>query len=574
MTPYLLPTPSALRPAGRLAPAKVPTRALTLAVTLATLLALTDARGAAAPLPDAEAMRRYAEQLLIDQGVTAQAPGVAVLVARGDELLVHTARGLASVELGVPLRPEQRFRLGSITKQFAAAWLLRLVDQGRVRLDDPLSRFLPQYPGATGITVAQLLNHTSGVRSYTAIPGYMHNPVRHDLDTAQMVAVFKDQPADFAPGTRWNYSNSGYVLVGAVIEAVTGQPWWQAASTLMAPVFYPAPGTLVPGHVSGYTRGPGGQVAPAGLVSMTQPHAAGALVADVQALWRWNQLLHEGGYLQPETYRRMTTPEGAATAAGYGYGISAGKVRGMPTLEHGGGIHGFRTLMQYLPGPRVTVALLSNTDAPGLNLDLMARQLAAQAAGQPYPPRRPAVPLDAATLRGYEGVYANDQASRTLRVVDGKLVSQRAGGASAVLVPQGADRFATDGGLAAWQFERGAVGRVNGLRYLPDGDGDGELSPRTGDAVVRADITLTPDQQQALVGEYVDGPRTMTVSVDAAGRLLVQLTGQPAIPVRAAGPRELYPTVVEATLHFLPAEGQARELVLEQGGRRLSFQRR
>jgi hypothetical protein len=284
--------------------------------------------------------------------------------------------------------------------------------------------------------------------------------------------------------------------------------------------------------------------------------------------------LHEGGYLKPDTYRRMITPEGAAAPAHYGFGIMEGQVRGLSLLEHGGGIHGFQSLLQYLPQPRVTVVLLTNTDAGGANLALVARQLAAQAAGRPYPPRLPAVALDAATLKGYEGVFAAAGVSRTLRVVDGKLTSQRAGGASAVLVPQGSDRFVTDQGVAAWQFERGADGRVNGLRYLPDGDGEGDRSPRAGDLPVRPDVTLTDAQQQALLGDYVGAPGTLTVARDATGQLTVQLTGQAAIPVRAAGPRELYPTVVDATLTFAPAEGPARELVLEQGGRRLSFQRR
>jgi D-alanyl-D-alanine carboxypeptidase len=149
---------------------------------------------------------------------------VAVLVARGDELLVQTARGMASIELGVALTPEQRFRLGSVTKQFAAALLLRLIDQGKARLDDPLSKFLPDYPNGAAIRLSMLLNHSGGMKSYTGIRGYMHNPIRRDLSTQELIAEFKDQPVDFAPGAAWAYNNSGYVLVGAVIEAITGKP--------------------------------------------------------------------------------------------------------------------------------------------------------------------------------------------------------------------------------------------------------------------------------------------------------------------------------------------------------------
>jgi len=157
-------------------------------------------------LPDAAQVARYAEQLLDEQKLQG-GPGVAVLVARGDQLLYRGARGMASIELGVPLTPEQVFRIGSVTKQFAAATLLRLIDEGKARLDDPLSKYLPDFPKGETITLLQLLNHTSGVKSYTGIAGYMGNPVRRELTTKELVAEFKDLPLDFAPGAGWRYNN-------------------------------------------------------------------------------------------------------------------------------------------------------------------------------------------------------------------------------------------------------------------------------------------------------------------------------------------------------------------------------
>src|SRR5690606_20162096 len=124
-----------------------------------------------------------------------------------------------------PLDAGDTFRLASVTKQFTAAGLLTLVDDGKVALDDPLSKYLPDFPNGDAITIRQLLNHTSGIRSYTDIPNYFAGPIRDDKDTAGMIAVFRDLPVDFAPGEGWHYNNSGYVLVGAVIEAVTGMAW-------------------------------------------------------------------------------------------------------------------------------------------------------------------------------------------------------------------------------------------------------------------------------------------------------------------------------------------------------------
>lgn len=537
---------------------------LALSLALPTLAALAE------PLPDAAAVGRFANELLERQHIDPKGPGVAVLVARGDELLLQTARGQASIELGVPLAPEQRFRIGSVTKQFSAATLLKLVDEGRASLSDPLSKYLPDYPNGGAITLAMLLNHTSGVKSYTGIPGYMGNLVRHDLSTAELVKVFKDQPADFAPGSAWAYNNSGYVLVGAVIEAITGKPWWQTATTLKSPLFYPAPDRLVPGHASGYTRGNGTAFAPAALISMTQPHAAGALVGDLQSLWRWNQLLHEGAFLKPDTYQRMTTPEGTAQGPHYGYGVFVGTLRGERLISHGGGIPGFNSFLQYLPAQRVTVALLRNADG-GLDLELMGRQLAAFAAGKPFP-QPTAVSLPAEQLKAFEGVYTQGQESRTLRMANGALTHQRSGGGAA-LTPVGPARFAVTGSVEQISIERSANGTVTGLRVYAEGDGDGDVWTRTGDLPQRADLSLSDAQKAELVGDYAGPQFQIKILLGPQGELQAQATGQPALPLKASQPRELYATVVDVSLRFEPETGPAQTATLVQGPARITMMR-
>lgn len=535
-------------------------------------------------LPDAPAMASYADELLAAQRIDPAGPGLTVLVARDNSLLLSTARGMASVELGVPLRPEHVMRLGSITKQFAAATLLRLVDEGKAQLDDPLSRFLPDYPNAAGISLRQLLDHTSGIKSYTNLAGYMGNPVRRDLSTQELLAEFKDQKPDFAPGERWAYNNSGYVLVGAVIEAITGQSWHDALhQRLLAPagvaVRYPAPDRLIPGHASGYTRGAEG-VAPAGLVSMTQPHAAGALVAPVEALWRWNQALHEGGLLKPATYLHMTSPQGPAAAQRYGLGIGTGTVRGMPLLQHGGGIHGFNTLLHYLPQQRITVAVLRNSDAPGVDLDALARRLGAFAAGKGYPTLTP-VALAPAELAAYEGVFGRDGVNRSVRVVDGQLTAMRAGGRPLVLTPFGNDRFGYERGLAQLHFQRGADGQVNAATYLPDSTPDGEANDpaaerwiRLGDLPVHQEVGLSDAQRHALLGRYANAQLELRVFLDEQGRLRGQAVGQPPLTLKASGPRALRVVEVDARLEFSTEPGAAQSVTLVQGGGRFELQRK
>ncbi len=515
---------------------------------------------------------------LLAARVPAGGPGVAVLVARGDTLLYRGARGMASIELGVPLSPDQVFRIGSVSKQFAAAALLQQVDQGRARLDDPLSKFLPDFPGAGSITLLQLLNHTAGIKNYTDLPGYMADPIRRDLDTAALVKVFQDQAPDFAPGSAWAYSNSGYVLVGAVLEAIARRPWHASVGAMLEPLgirrtIYGDDRAVVPAMADGYSTAPDGKVARAALLSMTQPHAAGALLSTVDDLWRWNLALHGGRLLSADSYRRMTTPEGGpATQARYGFGLMTGTLRGEPVLQHGGGIHGFLSLLCWLPESRLSVVVLRNSDGPGLDPGALGRQIAALALGKPYPDG-PAVAMAPAELAALSGTYRKQGGSdeRVLRVQDGVLTSQRGGGPSFRLRPIGGGVFLFEGSIS--RIELPAAG--GSLRFFPDGEGDGEVWQRVGEVPApRAEIALGDAQRQALLGEYVSPQFSYKVFVDAQGVLRGQAPGQPALQLYAQSPRRLYVKEVGASFEFEPADGPAERVVLTQGRTRLVLPRK
>jgi D-alanyl-D-alanine carboxypeptidase len=214
-------------------------------------------------------------------------PGAAVLVARDGETIVREAYGMADLELGVPLRPEHVFGIGSITKQFTAVAVLMLAEEGKLSLDDDITRFIPEYPThGHRITIEDLLHHTSGIRSYTAMPEFQEM-MRVDLTLDSLIAVFQHEPLDFAPRENWIYSNSGYVLLGKIIEEASGQAY---ADFLRQHVFEPSglestyyggARRIIPGRVSGYERLRDGW-RNAEYVSMTIPHAAGALLSTVE----------------------------------------------------------------------------------------------------------------------------------------------------------------------------------------------------------------------------------------------------------------------------------------------------
>ncbi|KQY81880.1 serine hydrolase [Pelomonas sp. Root1444] len=548
-----------------------------VAVLLALLMGSAQAGQPATPA----AMAAYADQLLDEQKIARDGPGVTVLVARGEQLLYKGARGMASIELGVPMQPDQLMRIGSVTKQFAAAALLKQIDAGQARFDDPLSKYLPDYPNGSKITLLQLLNHTSGVKSYTGIPGYMRNQIRRDLSTAELINEFKDQPVDFAPGEKWAYNNSGYVLLGAVVEAIAGKPWHQSIDELLlkpariTSVHYQASDKLFQGMAQGYTLNGQREVAPAGLLSMTQPHAAGALIANTEGLWRWNQALHGGKLISQASYQRMTTPEGPAKAHHYGFGIGTDVLRDQLVLAHNGGIHGFGSLLNYLPKSQITIVILRNSDAPGFATGLVARKLAAFAIGEPFAEHKPvAVPVE--QLAGAEGVYTReDKRSRTLRLKDGVLQSQRAGGAAAALIPLGQDHFAFPDSINELRLERAADGKVAGMRVFNNGEKEGERWTRSGELPPEpAFITLDPAQMQALVGDYSSPQFSIKVFIDDKGRLQGQAPGQPAFELMAASARQIHVPQVAAQLDFSPEEGKAASVTLNQGGNKLVMTRK
>jgi D-alanyl-D-alanine carboxypeptidase len=427
----------------------------------------------------------------------------------------------------------------------------------------------------------QLLNHTSGVKSYTGIPGYMGNPLRRDLSTAELVKEFKDLPVDFAPGEKWAYNNSGYVLVGAVVEAISGKSWHQVIDeTLLQParitsVHFEAGDKLFKGLAPGYTFNNQREIAPAQILSMTQPHAAGALIGNTEGLWRWNQALHGGKLISKASYERMTTPEGAAKPANYGFGITTGKLRDQAVLSHNGGINGFSSLLNYMPASQTTVVILRNSDGPGFATDLVARKLAAFAIGEPFADPTP-VAVPAEQLRSAEGLYArDDKQSRTLRVKDGQLQSQRTGGGTAVLVPLGKDRFAFADSVNELQLERGADGKVTALRVFNNGESAGERWARSGELPAeRIFLALSAAQMQALVGEYSSPQFSIKVFIDDKGRLLGQAPGQPSFELLASTPRQLHVPQVGAQLDFSAEEGKAASATLTQGGQTLVMPRK
>ena len=312
-------------------------------------------------------------------------PGATIIVVKDGKVLYRGAKGMANMELGISLQPEMVFRLGSITKQFTAASILILREQEKLRLQDTIDKFLPDYPAdqASTITVEHLLTHTSGIVTYTGIPGYMmSNKIRRDLSTNELVDVFKDLDPVSAPGEEWSYNNSGYVLLGAIIEQVSGQSYADFVQENifdkfgMENSYYGSDTLIIPNRVDGYQVSDT-EVSNARFLSMTQPHAAGSLLSSVDDLAIWDKTLFSGQVVSTDSFQRMTTAGSLnnGDAHNYGYGLMIRDTEDGKVVTHGGGIFGFATSGIHIVDENLFVAVFSNGATRARNPGTVAQQI-------------------------------------------------------------------------------------------------------------------------------------------------------------------------------------------------------
>lgn len=363
-----------------------------------------------------------------------------VLVMQKGKEIYKKSFGLADREWNAPNTSITKFRIGSITKQFTAAAILQLASQGKLSLDDLLNKYLPGYPKGDSVTIHMLLNHTSGIVNYTNLPEFWPKATL-PLSTDSMIAIFKDKPFDFSPGAKWSYSNSGYFLLGVIVEKASGKKF---GAYLMDNILKKAGmqnsgmdqlDSILAFRAKGYFKNNQGLWQHAMYISMDAPYSAGAMFSTVDDLYKWIKLLSANQVL-PETYtKKMLT----AYKNNYGYGIGVDSLKNHPRISHGGGIPGFVTHLAYFPQDDVCVVVLSNnsTDAGSLGnalasliFDLPVQKL--------YIPKE--VKIDSLLLDKLVGKY---MATTPIELIkkDNKLYRHREGTEDIELKPESNTRF-------------------------------------------------------------------------------------------------------------------------------------
>lgn len=388
-----------------------------------------------------------------------------VLVARDGKVLLSHGYGSANLEWEIPNSPTTKFRLGSITKQFTATCILLLEERGKLKIDDPVKKYMPDAPAAWDkITIYHLLTHTSGIPSFTGFPDYRATEAIATTPE-QLAARFRDKPLEFQPGEKWNYSNSGYVLLGYLIEKISGQSYGEfVQKNIFDPLGmkdsgYDSNVAIIPHRADGYTPKPKG-IEHAGYIDMSIPFSAGALYSTTEDLLLWEQGLFGGKVLSAASLQKMTTP----FKNDYAFGLGVRNDKGLKVIDHGGGIEGFNTQLGYYPDDKLVVAVLGNLN--GGAPSAIAAKLASVAHGEKVvlPAERKEIALSPKILATYVGTYEMTPNFKFVVTLEGdQLITQVTGQPKVPIFPESETMFFPKVVDAEIEFVKDDKGEVTGM---------------------------------------------------------------------------------------------------------------
>ena len=329
-----------------------------------------------------------ADRVVETERTAQRIPGISLAVCRDGKLVQASGYGLANVELSVPATPETIFQTGSVGKQFTAMAVLMLVEEGKLGLDDKIRKYLPDAPPAwKAVTIRQLLTHTSGIADYGGEEDTMSKGVinfRKDYTEDELIKAFSKMPMDFAPGDKWHYSNTGYVLLGIIIHKVTGEFY---GDFLQQRIFHPldmnatriiSEADIIPHRSSGYRLVKGDLKNQEWVAPTLNTTADGALYTNVLDLAKWDAALSQKRFLKESSYQTMWSPVklNSGKTYPYGFGWALSEKDGRRVVSHEGAWQGFTmSIVRYLDD-RLTVIVMTNLDSDNSNPDKIAQQVA------------------------------------------------------------------------------------------------------------------------------------------------------------------------------------------------------
>ncbi|WP_336518383.1 serine hydrolase [Pollutibacter soli] len=396
----------------------------------------------------------------------------AVLVSKGDQILLNKGYGIQDAADKINNDSATVFQLGSITKQFTAIMILKLQEQKKLNINDKLSKYFPSYPKGDSITIKHLLTHTSGIYSYTNDATFMNNEITKPLNRKQVMALFENKPLEFSPGTKWEYSNSAYILLGFIIEDVTKMTYYQAARKM---IFQPLGMThtgfdftnlSVREKAVGYMRINEQVQVKAPIVDSSVSFSAGAMYSTTSDLYKWYLSLKNNKIISAASKQMASTP----VLNKYGFGLGIDSVDGKLRIAHGGGIHGFTTNISIVQADGICIVLLNN--ASNSFLSTITESIYAILYNKPYelPKERVAVSLSEDVLKQYEGEYELAPGFKLdIAVKSGKLTVHPTGQQEHELFAEKTDFFFLKVVDAQIEFKRNTANVVESLVLVQGG---------------------------------------------------------------------------------------------------------
>ena len=509
---------------------------------------------------------------LLSEHFKTDEPGATVLVSRNGQIIYKKAFGMANLELNVPMQVDNVFWIASIGKEFTAVAILQLMEQGKLNLQDEITKFIPDYPTqGNKITIEHLLTHTSGIHNFSGMPD-PERKLTTDCTPNEVIDFFKNLPMRFAPGTQWEYSNSGYFLLGYIIEKITGKPY---SEYLEENIFKPLGMTnslfannkrIIKNRVGAYSQGENGFENSRPL-NATIIYSAGAIQSTVEDFFKWHQAVHSYKLVKKEildkAFTRYKLTDGKE--ADYGYGWRLGYVYESSSIWHGGGIEGFGNIEIYLPKEDVFVVIFTNCDC-SYPKDITSK-LAALAVGKPYEYKE--IPVANTILQGYTGLYENQKGQqRIITVSENQLYSQLGRSPKSKLKAYQKDMFFfEDDAMKTIEFSGNKKGKIEKLTTKKlDGN---EVWNRTNKSIPDSNgIKVDEKILETYVGEY-EIPSIMTFSVTKEqDKLFLQGEGQDKFEIFADTENKFFTKVNDAEFEFVKDDsGKVTKAILNQGGR-------
>jgi len=527
-----------------------------------------------------------------------------ILVAEGGKVIYKNGFGFANMEWNIPNTPDTKFRVGSVTKQFTAMLIMQLVEEGKLKLDVPITTYIPDYPKDKGdkITIHHLLTHTSGIPNYTSLPT-LNDFMRDPITPLDLVKIFWDLPLDFEPGEKFSYSNSGYIVLGYIIEKVTGESY---EDVLKEKIFEPLgmknsgydhTEVIIPKRASGYDK-VGTDYFNTSYLDMSVPYSAGSIYSTVEDLYLWDQALYTEKLLSKNYLDKMFIPYAKPPfAEGYGYGWALDKKHidniddSLNIIEHGGTINGFNSEILRITNSKDLIVLLNNTGVTKLNE--ISNKIIDILYDQPYElPEKPLL-LSFTEILKEKGIEdAEDFYSK--KIEDGEKIPERlmnmlgysylnrkqykeALGIFKLNIkayPESFNVYDSYGEALMMNGDKedAIINYKKSIEINPHNDNGIEKLKELGVEVsIPEDVKVDPKVYDLLAGKYELNPQFVITVTKEDDKLFAQATGQPKVELFPKSELEYYLKVVNAQITFVKDEnGNIEKLILHQNGQNMA----